>query len=78
VNAVLAYLSAAIITAWGIAHAIPTRQVLAGFSPITRDNRRVLQQEWLAGAVTMYGGDELGGQRPGDSEVHHGLHAVRP
>jgi hypothetical protein len=54
-HAVLAYLSAAIITAWGIAHAIPTRQVLAGFSPITRDNRRVIQQEWLAEAVTMWG-----------------------
>lgn len=54
-NAVLAYLSAALIAAWGTAHAIPTRQVLAGFSPITPDNRRIIQQEWLAEAITMWG-----------------------
>jgi hypothetical protein len=54
-SAVLAYLSAALITAWGTAHAIPTRQVLAGFSPIGPDNRRIIQQEWLAEAVTMWG-----------------------
>jgi len=54
-SAVLAYLSAALITAWGTAHAIPTRQVLAGFSPITPDNRRIIQQEWLAEAITMWG-----------------------
>jgi hypothetical protein len=54
-SAVLAYLSAALITAWGTAHAIPTRQVLAGFSPITADNRRIIQQEWLAEAITMWG-----------------------
>ncbi len=54
-NAVLAYVSAALIAAWGAAHAIPTRQVLAGFSPITPDNRRIIQQEWLAEAITMWG-----------------------
>lgn len=54
-NAVLAYLGAALITAWGTAHAIPTRQVLAGFNPITPDNRRIIQQEWLAEAFTMWG-----------------------
>ena len=54
-NAVLAYLSAALIAAWGTAHAIPTRQVLAGFGPITPDNRRIIQQEWLAEAITMWG-----------------------
>ncbi len=54
-SAILAYLSAALITAWGTAHAIPTRQVLAGFNPITPDNRRVIQQEWLAEAITMWG-----------------------
>ncbi len=54
-SAVLAYLSAALIAAWGTAHAIPTSQVLAGFNPITPDNRRIIQQEWLAEAVTMWG-----------------------
>ncbi len=54
-TAVLAYLAAAITGLWGVAHAVPTRQVLAGFAPITRDNRRVLLQEWLAEAFTMWG-----------------------
>ena len=54
-SAVLAYFSAALIAAWGVAHAIPTGQVLAGFSPITPDNRRIIQQEWLAEAITMWG-----------------------
>ena len=45
----------AVLAAWGTAHAIPTRQVLAGFNPITTDNRRIIQQEWLAEAITMWG-----------------------
>jgi hypothetical protein len=51
----LAYTASAIVALWGLAHAIPTRQVLAGFEPITRDNRRVVLQEWLAEALTMWG-----------------------
>jgi hypothetical protein len=39
----------------GTAHAIPTRQVLAGFNPVSPDNRRIIQQEWLAEAITMWG-----------------------
>lgn len=52
---VLAYVSAAIIALWGVAHAVPTRRVLAGFAPITDGNRRVVVQEWLAEAFTMWG-----------------------
>lgn len=51
----LAYVAAAVTGLWGVAHAIPTRQVLAEFAPITADNRRVLEQEWLAETVTMWG-----------------------
>ena len=52
---VLAYIASALIGVWGIAHAVPTKQVVAGFAPITVDNRRVLTQEWLAEAFTMWG-----------------------
>ena len=38
-----------------MAHAVPTRQVLASFEPITADNRRIILQEWLAEAFTMWG-----------------------
>ena len=51
----LAYAAAGLTGLWGVAHAVPTRQVLAGFAPISVDNRRVLLQEWLAEAFTMWG-----------------------
>lgn len=53
--AILAYVAVTVIAAWGVAHAVPTRQVLAGFEPITADNRRIVLQEWLAEAFTMWG-----------------------
>jgi hypothetical protein len=52
---VLAYIAAALIAVWGIAHAIPTKRVVAGFAPITAGNRRILTQEWLAESLTMWG-----------------------
>ena len=51
----LANAAAAITALWGVAHAVPTRRVVAGFGPIGVDNRRVLVQEWLAEAVTLWG-----------------------
>jgi len=53
--AILAYIAGAVVAVWGLAHAVPTRQVLAGFGPITADNRRIILQEWLAEAFTMWG-----------------------
>jgi len=51
----LAFVAATAVGVWGVAHAIPTGQVLAGFAPVSRDNRRILLQEWLAEAFTMWG-----------------------
>ncbi len=51
----LAYVAATLVTLWGVAHAVPTRQVLMGFEPISVDNRRIILQEWLAEALTMWG-----------------------
>jgi hypothetical protein len=53
--AILAYVAGAVVAAWGVAHAVPTRQVLAGFEPFTADNRRIVLQVWLAEAFTMWG-----------------------
>jgi len=55
VNEVLAYVAAGLVAAWGVAHAIPTGQVVAGFEPITAANRLVITQEWLAESLTMWG-----------------------
>jgi hypothetical protein len=54
-SAILAYVAAAVVAAWGVAHTMPTRKVVAGFGPISADNRRVILQEWLAEAFTMWG-----------------------
>lgn len=51
---VLAYISAALVGLWGVSHAIPTRAVVAGFGPISRDNRLYIIQEWIAEAFTMW------------------------
>ena len=51
----LACLAAALVALWGVAHAIPTSRVLVGFRPISRDNRLVVLQEWLAEVFTMWG-----------------------
>jgi hypothetical protein len=52
---ILADIAAALVALWGVAHAVPTRRVVAGFGAITPDNRRVLIQEWLAEALMMWG-----------------------
>ena len=52
---ILAYIAGAVVAVCGVAHAVPASQDLAGFEPITTDNRRVVLQEWLAEAFTMWG-----------------------
>lgn len=54
-GAALAYAAAAVVAAWGVAHVIPTRQVIAGFGAISEDSRRIITQEWLAEGITMWG-----------------------
>lgn len=51
----LAYLAAVVIAAWGVSHAVPTRQVVAAFEPTAVDNHRVILQEWIIEAVAMVG-----------------------
>lgn len=45
---ILLYIGAAIITIWGIAHIVPTRNVVNGFGPISQDNKRIITMEWIA------------------------------
>ena len=50
----LGYIAAAQVGLWGVAHTVPTRQVVRGFAPISTDNRRILTQEWLAATFTVW------------------------
>lgn len=52
-NEVLLYLGAALAIIWGIAHIIPTRSVVTGFGDISKDNRLIITQEWIAEGVAM-------------------------
>jgi hypothetical protein len=49
----LIYAGACIAAAWGGAHALPVRRVVAGFEPLTEENRRILTMAWIAEALTL-------------------------
>ncbi len=51
-GAVLAYVAAAMLIAWGAAHLAPTRVVAASFGDISLDSRRILVMEWMAEGLT--------------------------
>jgi hypothetical protein len=52
-SAAFAYLAAIIVVGWGIAHIMPTRSVVAGYGPLSQDNRLVLTMEWVAEGMTL-------------------------
>jgi hypothetical protein len=52
-NAVLIYAGAGVAVAWGIAHALPVRHVVAGFEPLSEANRRILTMAWVSEAMTL-------------------------
>jgi hypothetical protein len=66
------YAGAALMIIWGIAHIIPTGNVVKGFGAISPDNKRIITMEWIAGGlaqcfigvlvllVTIFGGLQSG------------------
>jgi hypothetical protein len=52
-QAVLIYAGAGVAAVWGIAHALRVRRVVAGFAPLTEENRRILVMEWVSEALTL-------------------------
>lgn len=53
INQVLAYIGAALVTLWGIAHWFPTKDVVAGFGNISTDNRHIITMEWIIEGVAL-------------------------
>ena len=50
----LLYVGAAMVFLWGVAHiVIPTKDVIAGFGPLTKDNERILKMEWIMEGLTL-------------------------
>ena len=52
-NTILLYLGAALLVLWGVAHIIPTRNVVAGFGPLSKDNRVNITMEWVAEGLAL-------------------------
>ncbi len=52
-QATLLYASSVVIFLWGVGHVVPTRNVVAGFGPLSRDNGRIITMEWLAEGLTL-------------------------
>jgi hypothetical protein len=52
-NDILLYIGSAVITVWGIAHIVPTRNVVNGFGTISEDNRRIITMEWVAEGLAL-------------------------
>jgi hypothetical protein len=52
-NETLIYIGAGIIILWGIAHIIPTKNIIKGFGEISADNKKILAQETISEGVTL-------------------------
>ncbi|UCC82969.1 MAG: hypothetical protein JSW46_18750 [Gemmatimonadota bacterium] len=50
---VLLYTGSAALAFWGVMHIVMTRAVVAGFEPLSNDNRLVLTMEWILEGVTL-------------------------
>jgi len=50
---IMLYTGAAALVFWGVMHIAKTRPVVAGFEPLSADNRRVLIMEWILEGMTL-------------------------
>jgi hypothetical protein len=53
INNILIYISSILIIIWGIAHIIPTKNVVSGYGEISRDNKLIFIMEWIAEGTTL-------------------------
>jgi hypothetical protein len=50
---VLLFLGSAAVAFWAVMHLTKTRPVVAGFEPLSDDNRHVLRMEWIVEGVAL-------------------------
>lgn len=53
IPSLLLFAAAAAVAFWGSMHIAKTRPVVSGFEPLSKDNRYVLQMEWLVEGVAL-------------------------
>lgn len=47
------YIGALLSVIWGVAHLLPTRNVVSGFGDITADNKNIITMEWIVEGVSL-------------------------
>lgn len=52
-NEILLYSGSAIITIWGVAHIIPTKNVVEGFGKISDESKRFITMEWVGEGLAL-------------------------
>lgn len=52
-NDALIYIGSAIIILWGIAHLVPTKNIIKGFGDISSDNKKILAMELISEGLTL-------------------------
>jgi hypothetical protein len=52
-NSILLYTGAFFTFMWGIAHLIPTKNVVRDFGKISEDNRNIITMEWIVEGVSL-------------------------
>lgn len=52
-NQILVSVGALSVVLWGIAHLFPTKNVVAGFGPISLDNQRIITMEWVTEGIAL-------------------------
>jgi hypothetical protein len=52
-NEILIFAGSVIIILWGIAHLVPTRNVVNGFGAISEDNKKIITMESIAEGLTL-------------------------
>jgi uncharacterized membrane protein len=49
----LLYLGPGLTVLWGIAHLIPTKNVIKDFGDISKENRHIITMEWIVEGVSL-------------------------
>lgn len=50
---IITYLGSFLALGWGVAHLVPTRNVVSGFGELSADNRRIITMEWIVEGVSL-------------------------
>ncbi|MBV9288631.1 MAG: hypothetical protein JO288_12565 [Hyphomicrobiales bacterium] len=49
----LNYIASAVVIGWGVAHIVPTREVVKSLGEAAIDDRRVMEMEWVAEGLAL-------------------------